>query len=180
MASVKTNERYIPLKNYIIAVVLVIVIVLITWWGFAWYNVYKESKVSESYLVKQKIISQEIDDLNEVKDVFSEPFSNYFIYISYTGSEEVYNMEKELKSIIVDYKLSDKFYYLNVTDIKDDKDVIDKINDSLGLEGKEITKIPTIIYVKEGNVVDVITRDDDHLMNAGDFEKLLEINKIEK
>ena len=89
-------------------------------------------------------------------------------------------MEKELKSIIVDYKLSDKFYYLNVTDIKDDKDVIDKINDSLGLEGKEITKIPTIIYVKEGNIVDVITRDDDHLMNAGDFEKLLEINKIEK
>ena len=74
MASIKTNERYIPLKNYIIAVVLVIVIVLITWWGFAWYNVYKESKVSESYLVKQKIISQEIDDLNEVKDVFSEPF----------------------------------------------------------------------------------------------------------
>ncbi len=178
--AVKTNERYIPLKNYIIAIVLVIAIILITWWAFAWYNVYKESKVSESYLVKQKIISQEIDDLSEIKDVLSEPFSNYFIYISYTGSEDIYNMEKDLKTIIVDYKLSDKFYYLNVTKIKDEKNVIDQINEALGLEGKEVKQIPTIVYVKEGNIVDVITREDEHIMNAGDFEKLLEINKIEK
>ena len=179
MATVK-NERYIPLKNYLIAFGIVIAIILITWWACAWYNVHKDKKLSESYLISQKIISQEIDELSEIDDILSEPYSTYFIYISYTGSEEIYNMEKEIKDIIVDYKLSDKLYYLNVTNIKEDKDVIDKINEALHLEGKDVEKIPTILYIKDGVVIDVITRQDNRIMEKGDFEKLLEVNNIQK
>jgi hypothetical protein len=179
MATVK-NERYIPLKNYLIAFGIVIAIILITWWACAWYNVHKDKKLSASYLISQKVISQEIDELSEIDDILSEPYSTYFIYVSYTGSEEIYNMEKEIKDIIVDYKLSDKLYYLNVTSIKNDKDVIEKINDALHLEGKDIEKIPTILYIKDGVVIDVITRQDNRIMEKGDFEKLLEVNNIQK
>ncbi len=180
MTTVKTNERYIPLKNYCLAAVIVLVIIVATWYGFAWYKVIKENKVSKSYLVNEKIISQEIKDLSEVNDVLSEPLSTYYIYVSYTGSEEIYNMEKELKSLIVDYDLSDKFYYLNVTEIKDDKDVIEKVNDALHLEGKDIENIPTILYIKDGEVVDLIVREDNQIMTKGDFQKLLDVNNIKK
>ena len=44
----------------------------------------------------------------------------------------------------------------------------------------KIKEIPTIIYYNDGKVVDIITREDDNMMNIGDFQKLLDVNKIEK
>lgn len=180
MTSIKKNERFVPVKNYILAAVLVVVIIALTWYAFAWYNVLKENKISTSYLVKEKVISKEINDLSEVSDVFSEAPDKYFIYVSYTGNEEIYDMEKDLKSVINEYNLNDSFYYLNVTSIKDEKGYIDRVNESLNLQDMKIKEIPTIIYYNDGKVVDIITREDDNMMNIGDFQKLLDVNKIEK
>ena len=83
-------------------------------------------------------------------------------------------MEKDLKKVINKYELNDKFYYLNVSDIKEKKNYIDKINKSLKLE-EEIKQVPTIVYIREGKVVDIIERSDDNMMNVGDFQKLLDI-----
>lgn len=174
MSKVTKNERFIPIKNYVIALGIVVAAVLLTIYGFAWYNVLKEGKVSQSYLVKEKVISNEIQSLDEVEAIFAEVPDEYFIYISYTGSEEIYNMEKELKKVINKYELNDQIYYLNVTEIKEKDDYIDKINKSLNLEEK-VTQVPTIIYIKEGKVVDIIKRSDDNMMNVGDFQKLLDI-----
>lgn len=180
MSKVIKNERYVPIKNYVVSIVIICAIILLTWYGFAWYNVFKENKVSTSYLVKEKIISNEIKSLNEVEDVFSEAPASYYVYVSYTGSEEVYNMEKELQDVIVEYNLNDSMYFLNVTSIKDEKDYIDKVNKALKLEEKKITKIPTIVYYKDGVAVDIITRSDDNLMNVGDFQKMLDIHNVSK
>ena len=180
MTSVKKNERFIPIKNYVLAVVIVVVMILLTLYGFEWYKVLKENKVSTSYLVKEKIISNEIKGLNEVNDVFSQAPDNYYLYISYTGSEEIYNMEKDLKKVINDYSLNDSMYFLNVSNIKDEEDYIDQINEALNLENKKVKKVPTIIYYNDGKVVDIIERLDDNIMNVGDFEKLLESNRVAK
>lgn len=180
MSKVIKNERYVPLKNYVISIVIICGIVLLTWYGFAWYNVFKENKIATSYLVKEKIISNEIKSLNEVEDIFSEAPASYYVYVSYTGSEEIYNMEKEIKDLIVDYNLNDSIYYLNVTSIKDEKDAIDQVNRALKLEDKKISKLPTIIYYKDGVALDIITRNDNNIMNAGDFQKLLDVNNIAK
>lgn len=180
MSNIKKNERYIPIKNYVVAAIIVVVILLLTWYGFSWYNVIQENKVSTSYLVKEKVVSNEIKSLKEVNDIFSEAPSSYYIYISYTGSEEVYNMEKDLESVISDYNLNNSIYYLNITSIKDKEDYIDQINKALSLEEIKVTNVPTIIYYKEGKAVDIINREDDNIMNVGDFQKLLDINNIEK
>ncbi len=180
MTNVNKNERFIPLKNYVIAFVVVVVIIALTFYGFAWYKVVKESRVSESYLVKEKVISKEINDLNEVDVVFIEPPATYFIYVSYTGDEPIYNMEKEMKDVINEYHLNDSFYYLNVTSIKEANDLIEQVNEALHLEEKKINKVPTIIYFKDGKVVDMITREDDSLITSSDLEKLLDRNHIKK
>ena len=70
-------------------------------------------------------------------------------------------------------------YYINITSIKDDDDYIEKINDSLELKDKKVTNVPTIIYFNNGEVVDLISRTDS-IMNVGDFQKLLDVNHIEK
>ena len=52
------NERVIPIKNYLISVLIIIGAILLTFYGFEWYKVIKEHKVSTSYLIKEKVISQ--------------------------------------------------------------------------------------------------------------------------
>ena len=105
MADIKKNERFVPTKNYVIAVFIVVAMILLTWYAFEWYNVYKENKVSISYLMKNKILSKEINDLDEVNDVFSEAPDSYFIYVSYTGDENIYEMEKDLKGNLIPVSL---------------------------------------------------------------------------
>lgn len=180
MTDVKKNERYVPMKNYVIAVVVVIGIILITWYGFAWYKVIKENKVSTSYLISEKVISNEINGLEEISDVFSEVPNSYYVYISYTGSEEIFAMEKELSSLIKDYNLNDKFYYFNVTSLKDNDNYLDSINEAFNLEDNKITSIPTIIYFNEGKAVNIIKKENNVLMNAGDFQKMLDVSNIAK
>lgn len=179
MAPIK-NERYIPTKNYVIAFAIIIVMLLLVWYGFQWYKVIEEEKISTSYLVKEKIITNEISDLDRIDDIFSEAPSTYFLYISYTGSEDIYNMEEDLKSLIQEYNLGDMFYYLNVTEIKDNENYLEEINNKLSLDEIKVTQVPTIIYFKDDKAVDIITTDDDNLMDNGDFQKLLDVNKIEK
>ena len=179
MNKVRENERFIPMKNYIIAVGLVIAAVLLTLYGFAWYNVLKENKISQSYLVKSKVISNEIQNLEELEAVFAEAPDEYFIYISYTGQEDIYNMEKDLKKVINKNELNDQFYYLNVTSIKDKQNYLEDINTSLKLD-KKVKQIPTIAYIKEGRVVDIIDKEDDNMMNVGDFQKLLDVYFVRK
>ena len=78
MSKVKENERFIPIKNYFIAIGLVVAAVLLTLYGFAWYNVLKEGKVAQSYLVKEKVISSEIQSLDEVEAIFLQ--NQYNLY----------------------------------------------------------------------------------------------------
>ena len=177
--SIQKNERFIPIKNYVIAALIAVLAIGITLYAFAWRDAIKENKVSSSYLTKQKLI-QEITDLDEASSVFAESPTDYFILISYTGDEKVYNMEKDLKSIIIDYNLSDKMYYVNVTSIKDNDNCIDEINDKLNLKNIKVEKIPTIIYIKDGNAVDITRRSDDNMITSGDFQKLIDINGIKK
>lgn len=183
MADIKKNERFVPTKNYVIAVFIVVAMILLTWYAFEWYNVYKENKVSISYLMKNKILSKEINDLNEVNDVFSEAPDSYFIYVSYTGDENIYEMEKDLSDLIIEYKLEDSMYFLNVTSIKDEKDYLDKVNKALSLKGdSKIKQVPTILYFKDGTVTTsgTIKKEDNNLIDAGDFQKLLDVNNISK
>lgn len=177
--AIQKNERFIPLKNYVIAILIVMLAIGATWYAFAWRNAIKDNKVSTSYLVKEKIL-QEITDITEASSVFLEAPSTYFILVSYTGDEKVYNMEKELKDIIKDNDLSDKMYYLNVTSIKDEENYIDKINKELNLTDKKITQVPSVVYIKDGKAVDIISRSDNNMMSSGDLQKMLDINGMSK
>lgn len=180
MTKINKNEAFIPMKNYILSAVIVVVIIGLTYYAFAWYNVLKQNKVSTSYLVEQKYISNEITDLNEVSDIFLEMPDSYFVYISYTGDEKIYNMEKSIKDLIKEYNLSDQMYYLNVTSIKDEENYMDKINEALGLTDRKVTKVPTILYFYEGKLVEMTDSKSENLLTKSDFEKLIEVVNIKK
>ena len=176
----QSEGNSVSTRNYFIAIIIIFFAIGITWYGFKLYNFAKEKRVSSSYLINEKILTNEIKNIDEVIDVFSEPPTSYFIYISYVGDENIYKMEKELSSLIKEYNLEEKMYYLNVTDIKDEDNALEQINSALGLNDKKVTQIPTIIYYKDGIAVDIIKRQDNNIMTSGDLKKLLDVNRISK
>lgn len=167
----KQETRFIPVKNYYIAALIFISIILLTLYFFKWYEVKQTEKYRESYLVTTEAITLEVNEENELKQVFMESPEEYFIYIGYRNNKDVYNLEKKLKPIIEDYNLKDIFYYVDATDIKKDKNYLNTLNESLKLTKDKINKVPVIIYFSKQNY---------EIIDANELDKLLEKKGFEK
>ncbi len=157
------KKREIPLKNYFISLIIVIGVVLLTFYIVKVYKISEEMRLSES------VLSRTIGEVKyeEIDSVLLEKADSYFIYLSYPGDKEVYETEKELKDLITVYDLQDHFYYINITDEIDDE-LVAKINKDFNLKkDNKIKNLPSILYYKEGKLdktfnkaTDVFTLDD--------------------
>lgn len=174
----KEEKRKIPLRNYLIAIGILVAAVLVTLYAFQLFNLYKEEKLAQSYLITNKIISHEISGLDEFKSVNTETPDDFFLFISYTGEQETYDLEVELENVIKDYNLSDYMYYLNVTDLMKNDDYLTKISKAIDVEVKSV---PIIIYYSNGEVVKegIISREDGTMLTAGDFAQYLDKYEID-
>ncbi len=162
-------------KNWYIGFFIVIGVILLILYVYKWYSVKEEQKYINSYLISSNTVSLEMTEINEINNVLSETGSYYFIYIGYTGDKNVYSLEKKLKPIIDDYDLHNNFYYINVTNIKNNnKDYIDDIAHELNIEDNIIKKVPSLLYFKDGKLVDKA------VYSAKDFKNLLEEQGFEK
>ena len=104
-------------------------------------------------------------------------FYFYFVYISYTNDEKVYSFEKKLKKLIDNYNLKDEFYFVNVTNIKDDENFYKEINNTFNT--KLINNIPCILHFKNNELKKVIYNKDLNKTYAN-FENLLKENEFDK
>lgn len=176
MAKKKLPKQY---QKYTILIVIILGVFTISFLGYSLYKEFDANKANASYLVKKKLVTKSYninEDLSELKN----KDGNYFIYLSYTGNKEIYNLEKSLKSLIKQYKLKSEFYYINIDSLQNDDNKIAAINNLLGLDEVQVTKVPTIIYVTDGKVKkgNIINRLDDNLFEKGDFQQLLDINDL--
>lgn len=154
MASTRNKNKSLSMKNYLAACLLILGIVLVVLYFYKWHQVKEEEKYLNSYLVNTGTVNLEMSDIKEINTVLSETPSYYFVYISYTKEEDVYNLEKELKPLITEYDLQNNFYYINVTDIKEkNENFKEDIAKELKIDSKEIKKVPIILYFKEGKLV---------------------------
>ena len=150
----KRNEKNITLKKYIYSVLILVGVILLLLYIFSWYNVKKEEKLIKSYLISSKTIESKINNLNDLEQSLKEAPLSYFVLVSYTGNEEVYNIEKRLKRIIDKYKINDIVYYVDATNNLNNMEYLDELNKLFNT--KEIDNIPVLIYFEEGKVKDVV------------------------
>ena len=129
---------------------------------------YGENKdFSKSYLLKNKVITEiKKEDINTTL-----LNNNSFIFITNLNQEEEYNLEKDLMKVIKDNKLKDNFYIYF-------KEPSDNLNELFGIDGS--IKTPTILYYKNGSLVDSVKREDEKMIEAADFVKLLDIYELSK
>ena len=172
--SKKNNINFKKLFYFIIGFLLIIFLI---WYIISWKNVKKEEKLMNSYLITSNTLSVEIKDLSETIQVLKESPSEYFVYISYTNDEKVYSFEKKLKKLIDNYNLKDEFYFVNVTNIKDDENFYSEINNTFNT--KLINNIPCILHFKNNELKKVIYNKDLNKTYTN-FENLLKENEFDK
>ena len=166
----KVTEPKLDYKMILIIILALLIVVI----GIAKIGgVFENKDYTKSYLLKNKIITNELK-----KEDISSTLQNKETFIFITSlnqeeeyNEEEYNLEKDLKKVIKDNDLKDNFYiYL--------KDENTNLRELFGIE--ENTKTPTILYFKNGNFVDKVERQDEKMIEAGDFAKLLDMYELSK
>lgn len=174
------KSKKINPQNYLYALLVLVGGIIITLYIFEWINVKKEEKLMTSYLISSKTIDSTISDFDSLNQIRQEAPSSYFIYLSYTGNEDIYNFEKELKRVIDKYDLNNNFYYVDLTNLKNEnKDYLTEVKNNLGIDNLE--NIPAIIFVKDGkisnnNILDGINGT---MLKISDLENLLDIYEFE-
>jgi len=168
----KINKNNIlPFKHYFYVIAGVIVVILLIWYGFSWYQAIKKERLDKSYLITSNTINLELNEGKEITYSLQETPNEYFVFISYTGDEKEYNLEKKLKRIIDNYNIADKFYYINVTDKIKNNNLMSYLNKSFNTD--LISSIPCILYYEDGKLNTVIQNNTD-MVDAKEFQKLLE------
>ena len=166
------SARVVPKKNYYILFIMIFVVVIITFSVASIIKGIKSEKINTGYI--NKYVSEL--QYSELDNYLIEPASNTFIYLSYTGDEEVYNLETKLRKVINNYELQTNFIYVNVTDEMVNANFYDEINQKIDLDEK-IKRLPVILYYKDGNLIDVV-QGDGTIFNVADFQKMLDNYEI--
>ncbi len=174
--SSKKETKNVGFKNYLYAFLILVGGIAFIFLSFKWYQLKTEEKLMKSYLITSNTVVTTISDLDEFNHIMQESPASYFIYLSYTGDKNVYEMEKDLKIVIDKYNINDIFYYIDVTELKkNNQDYLNKIKETLNIP--DLERVPAVVYVNEGEILNRNILDGVKGTNfkAEDLESLLEI-----
>ena len=111
-------EKKIPLKNYIILAVTLIITIILVIYFYLWKKAYEENKkntiIMDEYI--QKI------NYNELSNYLIENKSTV-IYSSVVGSQKTSNFEKKFVKVIQDNSRKNSILYLDLTEVVKNKSI---------------------------------------------------------
>ena len=154
----KSNGREIPLKNYIILGLVVLLTLGLVYYFYLWYITYEESKLNETIMDRYL----EVINYNELNDYIVEN-RNAMIYTSVLEDNNIRKFEIKFKNIVVKNALKDKILYMDMTDIFKDKIKYTELRNSYQVNNYNITNVPCILVFKDAKLVDIYSiKDNDY------------------
>ena len=138
------KEKEIPLKNYILLSIVLILTIVVVIYFFLWKNTYEKSKLQTPILDDYLVVI----NYNELNNYLVEN-KDAIIYISKLNNENIRLFENKFKNIINKNNLNNKILYLDLTEELKENNIVKKINKKYG---KEMTEVPTIVIIKDGKI----------------------------
>lgn len=151
------KERNIPLKNYIILGVVLILSVIVVIYFYMWNNAYEESKLNTTIMDKYL----QVINYNELNNYLIEN-KDAVIYISVLEDQKIRNFERKFKSIIVNNSLNSDILYLDLTSELKNNNTKKEIDKTYSINKKSISNVPSIIVYKNGNISSIYNIKDDN------------------
>ena len=161
----KKIDNKMPIDVKLDKLTIISLCIIVVGFAFLIFKIYSNNiDYSKSYLSVNnvgKIVT--CDDLKENINKDSK-----YLFITKTGTKEEYKLEKKIASMVKNYKLNDSFLVY----LKDDNC---NLENELGILKEEIDKLPIILYYKDGKLIDKAIREDELMLEDGDFMHLLDI-----
>ena len=164
----KEEERIIPLKNYIIVIVILAVTVGLTFFIRNWYQSY------ENYQKTIPILKNVVSELrsHEIDSYISDNPST-IVYIGVADDVKCRILESDLKKLIIKNHLKDKIVYFNITDVTDREKLLTDFNSKYLSNGK-IANYPAMVIFDEGEVIAFRSKTTKQDLLISDIEQLFE------
>lgn len=137
--------RKIPVKNYIILGIVVLVTILILYYFYLWVDVYKESKVNIPIMDKY----MSVINYNELDNYIVEN-PNTVVYVSVLEDDKIREFEKKLKNKYRDNEIENEILYMNVTSDIKDKAISGEMVSKYSLNNLNITDVPCVLVFNDG------------------------------
>lgn len=144
------REKNIPLRNYIILAAILIVTIILVIYFYMWYGNYENTKLTSPIMDEYL----QVINYNELNDYLVEN-KNSVIYVSVLDSKEIRNFEIKFKKFIKDNSLNNSILYLDLTEELKDNKITKEIKSKYNLNNTDITKVPSIIIFKDGNIASI-------------------------
>lgn len=158
----KNKEREIPLKNYLILGLTILLTLGLVYYIYLWYITYEESKLNETIMDRYL----ETINYNELNDYIAEN-RNAMIYISVLEDDNIRKFEIKFKNTVVKNSLKDKILYMDMTDVFKDKIKYTELRNTYHVNNYNITNVPCILVFKEAKLVDIYSiKDNDYNTDA--------------
>ena len=138
------KEKEIPLKNYILLSIVLILTIVVVIYFFLWKNTYVKSKLQTPILDDYLLVI----NYNELNNYLVEN-KDAIIYVSKLNDESIRLFENKFKNIINKNNLNNKILYLDLTEELKENNIVKEINKKYG---KEMTEVPTIVIIKDGKI----------------------------
>lgn len=138
------KEKEIPLKNYILLSIVLILTIVVVIYFFLWKNTYEKSKLQTPILDDYLLVI----NYNELNNYLVEN-KDAIIYVSKLNNENIRLFENKFKNIINKNNLNNKILYLDLTEELKENNIVKEINKKYG---KEMTEAPIIVIIKDGKI----------------------------
>ena len=166
--------KKISSKNYVIVLIVSVLVIALTLYVRSFYLSYELYKTNNSVFIDKSVNQMNTEDFDFALTEVSEAI----LYVSYTGSSELYDIEKRLYREMEKKDLISKVIYWNVTDFKGNDEYLKMLKEHFPEVKDEITTSPLLIYIKDGKAVEAISsklKTIDYIA----FDKLIEKYEIE-
>jgi len=162
--------KKIPIKNYVILGVVVVVTLFILYYFYMWVDVYKESKINIPILDKYMTVI----NYNELDNYVVEN-PNTIVYVSVLEDEEIREFEKKLKDKYKSNQIDNEVLYMNITNDIENKDIKKDMISKYSLNDLDITDVPCVLVFNEGILKSIYNVSD----NAYDVDRfVIYINNV--
>lgn len=148
----KMIAKRIPAKNYYVVILVSVLLIVLTIYVRNMYLNYKTTKINDSVFADKTINQINTEDFNFTMSETSEAI----LYVSYTGSKDVYSMEKKLYREMKKKNLIEKVIYWNVTDTNQ-KEYLSILKENFPNIKDQITSAPMLIYIKDGEALEAMS-----------------------
>jgi len=159
------KEKKIPRKNYIIYGIIVVVTLTLVFYVNEWYKAYKQYELENSYISKY---IKEANYLEFQNYTLENP--NLIVYIGQKNCRKCVKLEKELYKVIKKYNLEDEVIFLNVTDLEDLNQILNKYKKN-NLNAS--VNIPSIAILDNFMFNDILNSNDENEIRTDEIVQLL-------